>query len=332
MARPLLIIATLLALSLALTAPAKADGTAEKLRHYCTNWGSAGLYPDDERALADNPMSKLQIQMPDGTVFEFMLLYIFKGYELDESPKEWQQIWDGFAKVCPGWPKPEWLVKLEAWKAQSRPREDPRVARQKRRIAELTADAEQRESRASELRTKVLGSAAYQQITGGNDNWYAEAERKEAYLEQVVSLAATRYVIVGKVDRRVPEGVWVTGVAVAPKVDAPAPGTRTSPVQLFVAKPGPGWARTSGDFFAADALLLGLPNQQNPQVVFGTSLPAETSVAVKRAGAELREIAKILKTGKKKIGAMLKPVERLEADAARLRSEAERLQAELGRR
>lgn len=106
---------------MSLAAPSRsATPVDEKLQHYCEHWGAAGLHREDEGRLAKDPLAKLTVPLKNGSSFSFPLLFIYKGYELEQSARQWKEIWDGFAKACPGWPKPRWLVNLEARRQQHR--------------------------------------------------------------------------------------------------------------------------------------------------------------------------------------------------------------------
>ncbi len=325
-----LLSASAVLVSVAQPARAQQIPIQQKMQHYCANWGSAGLFPDDQAALADNPLAKLKIPLANGQVFEFPLLYIFKGYELDDSPAEWAKVWRGFQTACPGWPKPAWLVKLEQWRAANQPKEDPRTARTKAKIKSLRASADAKEQKASELRARIVSGPRYKAITGGRDNWFAEAEQRAAYLRRVVSLDDTRYTIIGKLEAQSQGGYYIVGLSISP-VDPKAPGTYTVATRMFIAKPPAAWLRPGGDFFTTDAKLLALVTPQNTAIVFGPELPAETKAQVSKARESLKQTTTVLKTGKAKIARMLKPVEKLEREAKKLRAQADKLEASLGR-
>jgi len=312
-----------------LLVPSDAHATwNQKAQHYCTYWGSAGLFPDDEKALAANPLAKLKIPLRNGTTLEFPLLYIFKGYELDESPKEWNAIWAGFAQACPGWPKPQWLQKLESWKAANRPKEDPRIAKRKARIKSLLASADSMEARAASERQRITSSPAYMKITGGSNDWKVAAMAKKDFLQQIVSLKSTRYIVVGKVVQKLKEGAWVNGLAIATKPAPSEPGTRTTATRFFVQTPKAGSIRANGDFLASDLFLLGIPTQQNPNVVFGGAMPAATKKAVANASKDLRQVNATIRSGETRLKQMLRPVTKLEEEAKRLRLLAQQLQSQ----
>ncbi len=299
-----------------------------KAKHYCTYWGSAGLFPDDEKALAANPLAKLKIPLRNGQQLEFPLLYIFKGYELDESPREWSTIWTGFSQACPGWPKPQWAQKLERWKAQNAPKGDPRIAKRKARIRALLASADSIEAKALAERNRVMASAAYQKITGGREDWKVAATAKKAFLSRIVSLRSTKYLVVGKVMQNQKEGAWVNGLSITPKPVVDAPGTRTTPTRLFVQTPKAGSVRSDGNFLSQGLYLLGLPTQKNPDLVFGRSISADRKKAIGAAAQELKVVTGNIKNGEAKLNAMMRSAVKLEGEAKRLRLLAEKLQSQ----
>lgn len=332
--RSTVIASTALVLTLGFMAgdPGKAHASwNQKAQHYCTYWGSAGLFPDDEKALAANPLTKLQIPLRNGTQLEFPLLYIFKGYELDESPKEWAKVWTGFAQACPGWPKPQWLQKLEKWKNANAPKVDPRIAQRKARIKALLASADSKETQAATTRARIMASRPYLAITGGQADWKSAALAKKAFLQQIVSLKNTKYMVVGKVLQSLPQGAWVNAMAVPLKATTNAPGSRVDATRVFVQAPKSGWVRPNGEFLAAGVYLLGIPTQQNPNVVFGPALASQTKVAIGKAAKDLKTVSNNLRNGEAKVASMLRPADRLEAEAKALRLRAQQLQTSGGR-
>ena len=306
---------------------------SQKARHYCTHWGSAGLFPDDEKALASNPLAKLRIPLQSGKTLEFPLLYIFKGYELDESPKEWATVWRGFGQACPGWPKPQWAQKLETWKAQNRPKEDPSVAKRRQRIKSLLESADRAEARAMSERQRIMGSPAYAKITGGRDDWKTVAKAKQAVLQKVVSLKATRYIVIGKVvGDKLRQGAWVNGMAIAVKPSVSEPGTHLTPTRFFIQQPKASAFRANGGFLSDGLFLLGLPNSKNPNIVFGEALPAATKKAIADAGRDLRRVNATIRNGQARLQQLLKPVRKLEREAQDLRKLAQQLQGRGGKK
>lgn len=323
--------ALLLAALMATTA--QADQSA-KLSHYCKYWGSAGLFPDDQAIVEANPLATITLPARTGTR-DVPLIYIWKGYELDESPKEWAEIWTAFGQVCAGWAKPDWLVKLEAWQAANNPaakkvelpKEDPRAKKTRAQIDKLLTEADRKEAQAQELRAAIEGSAKYRMITGGSSNWRAESELKAKELDAIVNLGSIKYTVIGRVLVKDGDAVTVQGVAIAP-TETEAMGTRIEATKMKVVKPEPGMVRTNGHFFA-QGLYLSDTVALTAEPAFAPKIDGAVKKRIAAAKAELRKVQAVLRNGDKKLAQLMRPVDKLQGEARRLRDQAKQLEGRL---
>ena len=300
---------------------------ANKLDHYCRHWGAAGLFADDAALLKANPLGKLKVRLNDGSSYDVLLLYINKGHELDEQPREWREIWQAFSKVCPGYPKPDWLTKLEEWKAGQLKKTDPGAARSLRRIAALRRSAKENEVRARALRADIETSSAYLQITGGSPTWFTDAQAKIEQLSKVVALATTRYTVVGRLVGKTKTEITIKGVAISPD-SIGAPGTRTEPVQIIIADARAAGLRPNDNYFATGLYQAAVVDAAHPRLTFSPTFSKTLRKTVTQAKAELRRLENIIRNGKAKIETLLRPVRKLNELAARQRADAKKLEAQ----
>ncbi len=177
-----------------------------------------------------------------------------------------------------------------------------------------------------QVRQQVEASPAYQAITGGSVRWQEAAIARAGYLRQIISLSDTRYVVIGKVTRRSKEGVELMGMAVSTKPEM-APGSVTTARVIYVIKPKAGWVRPNGDVFATGALLQGLVDASNPQLIFGPELSRERLTQVKAAKSELRKTLSVIKNGKSRLEKLYRPVRKLERKLADMRAKLAKLQS-----
>ena len=330
-----LVTVAVMAVALLWAGVASAEDSAAKLGHYCKYWGSAGLFPDDQAKVEANPLATLSFATSTGQV-EVPLIYIWKGYELDESPKEWAEIWRAFGKVCSGWAKPDWLVKLEAWQAANKPgaskvvipKEDPRARKTRAEIEELLEKANRKEAQAQELRAAIEQSPKYRLVTGGSDNWRAEAELKATKLSHVVDLGSVTYTVIGRVLSDDKKGnVEITGVAIAPK-NTEALGTRIEPTKMKIQGADDSMVRSNGHFFA-ERLYLTDTVVPTASPAFATKVDRALKKRIAKARGELRKVKAILRNGEKKLARLMRPVDKLQGEARQLRDKAKKLEGRL---
>jgi hypothetical protein len=312
----------------AMSTASSAVSPEDKMRHYCTNWGAAGLFADDKATVTADPMAAMSLDLGGGNILRVKYLFIEKGYLLENQPAQWAEIWTGFTKACPGWQRPAWVQKLQAWK---KTKSDPLAARRTARIRQIEGTIRSGEAELAQLLRRIQGSPGYMEITGGAEDWHARANQKATYLGQIAGLSETTYTVVGRVESQQQSGVFVVGVAIAPK-KTKAPGAATAAARLFVLTPGPSWIRSNQDFFAQDLHLQRLPDANNPQLVFASKLTKEDQAKVSTAKSELRKIKKVLKSGRRKLAKMMRPVKRAEGSLASLRAELAKLQGEAAKR
>ncbi len=306
------------------TSEASAVSAADKMRHYCTNWGAAGLFPEDSAKVKANPMASMSIDLGRGKILQIPFIYIEKGFRLEAQRGEWNKVWNLFAQACPQWPRPQWVQKLDAWKQT---KSDPLAARRRNRINKLQATIQSKEAELAQLLRRIQGSPEYMKITGGRDTWYEEAANRARYLRQIAGLAKVEYTIIGKLESRSPDGgIFVTGVAISPS-DVTAPGNATTIQRLYIMKPNVKWTRANQDFYGTGLILQALPDQRSPQMIYAPRLGKEATERVNAAKAELGRIQKVLRGGKRKLARMMKPVKKLEETLARSRADLAKLQA-----
>jgi hypothetical protein len=302
---------------------ASAVSAEDKMRHYCTNWGAAGLFPEDSAKVKGNPMASMSIDLGRGNILSIPFLYIEKGFRLEGQREEWSKVWSLFTQACPQWPRPQWVQKLEAWKQT---KSDPLAVRRQSRIRELQAKIQSTEAQLAQLLRRIQGSPGYLNITGGRDTWHQEAENRAAYLRQIVGLPKVEYTLIGKVESRSPNGIFVAGMALAPS-DARAPGTATTTQRLFIMSPKASWTRGNQDFYGTGIYLQSLPDARNPQLIYGAGFGKDAAARVASAKAELGRVQKILRGGKRKLARMMRPVKNVESSLASHRAELAKLRA-----
>jgi hypothetical protein len=297
------------------------SASANKLVHYCKNWGNAGLYPNDLKKVKAAPLATLDVKMSNGQVFRFPLLYIWKGASLWNQPATWKKIWGGFATACPNWPKPAWLARFEA---KRRVQQDPLAAQRQARIGVLTNTIQRKNAQLSALKQRIASSPEYQAVTGGQTNWQAAAMTRSIYLRQIVSLADIRYVVIGKVARRDKTGVWVNGMSISVK-PGQSPGTTTTPRPIFLMTPKSDWVRGNGNVLATGVYLQALVDSANRNLIFGSSLARPTVVKVKSAKTELKKTTALLKNGKSRLERLFRPARKLEKSIRKMRESLAKL-------
>jgi len=306
------------------TPEASAVSAADKMRHYCTNWGAAGLFPEDSAKVKANPMASMSIDLGRGNILQIPFIYIEKGFRLEGQRAEWSKVWNLFAQACPQWPRPQWVQKLDAWKQT---KSDPLAARRRTRINKIQAMIQSTEAELAQMLRRIQGSPEYLKITGGRDTWYEEASTRASYLRQIVGLGKVEYTIIGKLESRSPDGgIFVTGVAISP-ASTSAPGNATTLQRLYIMSPKAEWTRGNQDFYGTGLILQALPDQRNAQMIYSSSLGKDAGARVSAAKIELGRIQKILRGGKRRLARMMKPVKKLEGTLARYRSELAKLQA-----
>ena len=303
---------------------ASADAN-KKLDHYCANWGAAGLFADDTARLADNPLATFEVARPGGGTAKILLLYIMKGHELDGQRDEWAEVWNAFALACPGRSKPAWLVKLEQWKRDQLRKSDPGRATNLDKAKALRMHANARSLEARRLRADIETSNAYLAITGGNPDWFREADAKAAELRRVAALGTVRYTVIGRVQAADKTQVTIDGVAMAPKTEG-APGTRVTPTMIVITELAPGAVRRNGNFYAEGLFQSSVVTPTNPLLTFAPTLSRTMRTQVSSAKAELRKVEGVLRGGKTKLAALMRPVVKLEALAAQLEKQADELE------
>ena len=106
-----------------------------------------------------------------------------------------------------------------------------------------------------------------------------------------------------------------------------APGNVTTARVIYVIKPKSGWVRPNGDVFATGALLQGLVDASNPQLIFGPELSRERLTQVKAAKSELRKTLSVIKNGKSRLEKLYRPVRKLERKLVDLRAKLAKLQS-----
>ena len=303
---------------------ASAVSAPDRMRHYCTNWGNAGLFPEDSAKVKANPMASMSIDLGRGKILAIPFIYIEKGSKLQGQPAEWAKIWNLFAQACPQWPRPAWVQQLDAWRQT---KSDPLAARRQARISELQATIQASQAQLAQLLRRIQGSPDYLAITQGRDTWFEEASNQATYLRQIVGRPKVEYTVIGKLESRSPDGgIFVTGLAIAPG-EVRAPGNATTMQRLYIVNSKAGWIRPNQDFFGKGLILQGLPDQRNPQLIYGPSMSKQAGARVTTAKKELKRIEKILKNGKKKLERMMRPVGKLEAKIAKHQAELGKLQA-----
>ena len=304
--------------------PAAAVSAADKMRHYCTNWGAAGLFPEDAAKVKANPMSAMSIDLGRGNILTIPFIYIEKGFRLEGQRGEWAKVWNLFAQACPQWPRPQWVQKLDAWKQT---KSDPLAARRRARIGELEATIRSTEAQLAQMLRRIQGSPEYMNITGGRDTWFDDAKQRAGFLSQITSLPKVEYTVIGKLESRTPDGgIFVTGLAIAPG-SVNAPGAATTIQRLYITKPKRDWIRANQDFYGTGLILQALPDRRNTQRIYAPTLSKEATARVGAAKAELTRIQKVLRSGKRRLARMMKPVSKLERSLAGYRAELAKLQA-----